>query len=378
MYNIYSNEIKSNCICQYTEGSAVRAISTKNNIPQSTLYYWLNQHKVIKRSNGDSITAREVYLLEKQLEKISTEKAILVEAGVAANSDYMDKIKAIAKLDRKYPIRTLCRVLDVRRSNYYHRKFRSPDKTQVEIEDEKFKPIIKRVFDKTKGRIGSSKIKALMQLEGFIISERRVSRLMKEQKLVCVSNKKFKRKNHPPKAKYSRNILNREFDVDVPNKVWISDITTVFINYEPYYLCPVIDLYARKVVGYSVGNHQETSLNELAFIKAYNTRKPKKGLIFHSDQGLQFTSYKFRNLLRQHKVTQSFSDAGCPYDNAVAESFFRHLKAEEVYPTYYPDYDSFKKSMDEYIDFFNNKRPHHSLKNKIPSYYEEDYFRKIS
>lgn len=118
---------------------------------------------------------------------------------------------------------------------------------------------------------------------------------------------------------------------DTPNKVWVSDITTVHVNYQPYYLCTVLDLFSRKVVGYSVGNHQETSLIELAFNNAIDERKSEIGLIFHSDQDMQYTSYKFRRLLRKHKIRQLFSAAGCPYDNAVAESFFKHFKFEQVY-----------------------------------------------
>ena len=79
-----------------------------------------------------------------------------------------------------------------------------------------------------------------------------------------------------------------------------------------------------------------------------------------------------------HRGVRQSSSAGCPYDNAVSESFFKHFKFEQVYPNYFPNYNSFKESIDEYVDFFNNKRPHHTLKNKIPSHYEEEYFSKIS
>jgi putative transposase len=93
---------------------------------------------------------------------------------------------------------------------------------------------------------------------------------------------------------------------------------------------------------------------------------------------VEYTSFRFRKLLRRNKVRQSFSAAGCPYDNAVSESFFKHFKFEQVYPNYFPNYNSFKEAIHEYVDFFNNKRPHHTLKNKIPNHYEEEYFSKIS
>jgi putative transposase len=378
MYQKYSDDLRSNYIESYSNGQTVKDISNKNNVPKSTIYYWLHQYKVIERPNCVSITAREIQLLERQLEKSRIENAIFLESGITCKSSYKDKLLAITKLEGKYPVYTMCKILDIRRSNYYHYKLRRPKQTQIEITDEVYKPIVKRIFEDTKGRIGSIKIKALMELEGHFISAQRVSRLMKELNLVCVANKKYKRYNHTPKARYHRNILDRNFDVDTPNKVWVSDITTVHVNYQPYYLCTILDLFSRKVVGYSIGNHQETSLIELAFKKAVGDRIPDKGLIFHSDQGMNYTSYRSRKLLRRNNVRQSFSAAGCPYDNAVSESFFKHFKFEQVYPNYFPNYNSFKESIDEYVDFFNNKRPHHTLKNKIPSHYEKEYFSKIS
>lgn len=173
---------------------------------------------------------------------------------------------------------------------------------------------------------------------------------------------------------YRKNVLVRKYTQTKPNKVWVSDITYVYVNYKPYYVCTVIDLFSRKVVAYNVCNEQKAELVKNTFKKAYKIRKPEKGLMFHSDQGCQYSSYEFTDYLKNQGIKQSFSIPGCPYDNTVADSFFKSLKSEEVYRHYYPTYDEMMRRVIEYIDFFNNERPHQSLKYLTPNKLEETYF----
>lgn len=193
----------------------------------------------------------------------------------------------------------------------------------IEKEDEMYKPIIKDMFDSTKGRIGSKKILAIMINQGYRTTSKRITRLMKEMGLECISRKKNKYYKHSPARRFRKNKLRREFTTDRPNKVWVSDITSMNLNYEPHYVCTVIDLYSRIILAYNIADNQRTSLVMKTFMDAYESRNSKKDLIFHSDQGLQYTSYDFRKQLKDIGVNQSFSETGCPHDNAVAESFFR-------------------------------------------------------
>ena len=173
-----------------------------------------------------------------------------------------------------------------------------------------------------------------------------------------------------------KNKLKRRFTTDKPNKVWVSDIISFNLNYKPHYMCAVIDLYSRKVISYNISNKQETELVLQTFKDAYALRKPKDALMFHSDQGLQYTSYAFRKQLRDNGVMQSFSNPGYPHDNAVAESFFRSFKSEEVYQHYYKTYAQMKASIDEFIYFFNEERPHQSFNYLTPVQVEENYSQK--
>lgn len=260
------------------------------------------------------------------------------------------------------------------RSTYYHYALRRPEQTMIEKEDEIFRPIIQQIFEETQGRIGAKKIRAIMMLQGHTISPERISRLMKGMGLICSSNVKGTRYNFAPKGVYRHNRLKQNFRQEHPNKVWVSDITMLYVNYERYYLCVIIDLFSRKVIAYHTDNNQETLIVEKAFQDAYRSRNAPSGLLFHSDQGSQYTAYSFRKLLRSLKVTQSFSAPGCPYDNAVAEAFFRTIKAEEITRQQYKSGQELRDSVAEYIDFFNNRRPHQKFSYRTPSQVESDYY----
>ncbi|MDT8337061.1 MAG: IS3 family transposase [Candidatus Izemoplasmatales bacterium] len=157
-----------------------------------------------------------------------------------------------------------------------------------------------------------------------------------------------------------------------PNKIWVSDITYIRVRKEHYYLFVIIDLYSRKVIGYKLSESLEaTELVEL-MKSSYRVRKKPESLIFHSDQGLQYTLKIYKNYLKKHKITQSFSKKGCPYDNSVAESFFASLKKEEIYRHVYNSFDHLEKAIDEYIVFYNTVRPHGSLSNRTPEEFDKD------
>ena len=133
-----------------------------------------------------------------------------------------------------------------------------------------------------------------------------------------------------------------------------------------YYVCVILDLFSRKVISYKISKKNSTQLVTSTFKIAWKHRNPEAGLIFHSDRGAQYTSYRFQQLLHEHMVVQSFSNSGRPHDNAVAESFFASFKKEELYRRDYASETAFKKGIDSYIEFYNTRRPHSTLKNRTP------------
>lgn len=144
------------------------------------------------------------------------------------------------------------------------------------------------------------------------------------------------------------------------------------------YLCVIIDLFSRKVIAYNISEDINTELTLTTFESAFINRGKPKELMFHSDQGVQYTSYMFRSFLRDNKVRQSFSTPGSPLDNAVAESFFSSIKKENFRRNFYTSLAEFQEAVDKYIEFYNDYRPHQRLKYKTPNQVEASYFNKSS
>jgi len=192
--------------------------------------------------------------------------------------------------------------------------------------------------------------------------------------LVCKQNRPRCFNSTHRKYKYRRNRLQRNFTQNEPNKFWVSDITYARVNDEFYAVCVVIDLFSRKALSYGISPEMDTNLVRTTFMKAFESRSRPSGLTFHSDQGTQYTAYEFRKLLRELGVRQSLSNPGTPHDNAVAEAFFSILKREELSHNWYNTPDALEKTVGEYIDFYNQKRPHRKLKLQTPDQFEKRYW----
>ena len=168
-------------------------------------------------------------------------------------------------------------------------------------------------------------------------------------------------------------MVRQQFHADRPNQIWVSDITYFKLEQNHFYVCVIIDLFSRKVISYKISKKNSTQLITSTFKMACETRQPDPGLIFHSDRGSQYTSHRFLQLLQEHGMIQSFSNSGRPHDNAVAESFFASFKREELYRKYYSSEKEFKQGGDSYITFYNQQRPHRTLKNKTPKQVEIEF-----
>ncbi len=194
-------------------------------------------------------------------------------------------------------------------------------------------------------------------------------------------------KRSTEKPKYKRalkdngicvNHLNQHFNPTTPNSVWASDFTYIKVNGKFHYLCVIIDLFSRKVIGWSLSNNHDVNLTIQTFEKAYSDRGKPDFILFHSDQGSEYTAFAFRQILEQYKAIQSFSKKAYPYDNAVCESFFRHMKRECINRKCFHNQDELRLTCFEYISRYNTKRPHNSMGGYTPEEIEEFYIeRKI-
>jgi transposase InsO family protein len=196
---------------------------------------------------------------------------------------------------------------------------------------------------------------------------------MKEANLICKTGRKFKAttdsKHNKPIAP---NLLAREFNVRAPNRYYVGDITYVATEEGWLYLATVIDLYSRKVVGWSMSNRMKAELVNNALLMAIWQRKPAKGLIWHTDQGSQYASDSHRQIIKEHHIVQSMSRKGDCWDNAVAESFFHTLKTELIHQCKFKTREEAKHVIFEYIEVFYNRIRIHSANNYLsPAEYEQ-------
>jgi len=253
----------------------------------------------------------------------------------------------------------MCRLLKVSRSAYYEWAQHRPNDTK--IEDENLKSRIRVEFEKSRATYGTRRLKKALENQSQTVSRRRIGRLMGELNLRCKTQKKFKATtNSKHDLPIAENILQREFDVKEPNRVYVGDITYIWTRDGWLYLAVVIDLFSRKIVGWSMAERMQATLVNDALMMAVWARKPAKGLVWHTDRGSQYASNSHRTLLAQHGIVQSMSRKGNCWDNAVSESFFHTLKTELVHHENYQSRDDATKSVFEYIEVFYNRQRFHS------------------
>ncbi len=270
-----------------------------------------------------------------------------------------------------YRIESLCAVLGVSRSGYYDWVDR-PISARAKINNELSAQIL-QIHTESRQIYGYRRIYQYLQQRNVNCSEKRILRLMQANNIFSKTKKKFKATtNSKHNLPVADNILNRNFVVDFPNTHWVGDISYIWTKEGWLYLATIIDLYSRAVVGWAVQDRMTTNLIEEALLKAIWRRKPKEGLVFHSDRGSQYASWSFKNLLQMHKIIPSMSRKGNCWDNAVAESFFRTIKTELTYHCNYATRDEAKQSIFEYIEvFYNRKRLHSSLGYMAPMQFEK-------
>lgn len=267
----------------------------------------------------------------------------------------------------------MCSALGVNRSRYYDWVTSQKKPSARALENKELSEKIKMIFIENKCRYGSRRLrKALMNL-GYQVSRRRVCKLMKSKGLHCKTKKKFKHttdSNHDLPIEPNR--LNRNFSLDKPNKAYVGDITYIHTEEGWLYLAVVMDLFSRKVVGWSMSKRIKTALVNDALTMAIRQRKPPKGLISHTDRGSQYASKSHRKLLKFYGIKQSMSRKGNCWDNAVAESFFHTLKNELIYHENFQTREEAKQKIFHYIEIYYNRLRMHSANDYLsPVEYEK-------
>lgn len=278
----------------------------------------------------------------------------------------------IYEYKKSFNIELMCRSFQVNKSSYYHWV---KSGCIVKKVDEKLNELIEIIFVQSRQTYGTRRIKdKLIQLYGLIVSRRRIKNIMQDLNLIVKMKRRFKvnttDSNH--NLPIAPNLLNRDFYTSLPNTKYVGDITYIPTNEGWLYLATVIDLYSRKIVGWSMDDNMRVTLVNDALKMALTRRKPPIGLIWHTDRGSQYASYEHKDLLQKHGIIQSMSRKGNCWDNAVAESFFHSLKTELIYHEIFETRAQANQKIFEYIEvFYNRQRIHSSNNNLSPVEYEE-------
>lgn len=367
----YPEELKKQIIVSYRDGTTIQELCRKHDVAQSTLYRWLREAD----TDAEGHTLADYKTLEKENARLSHLLQIVRLSGVIQSVPRQKRLEIMAGLYSKfdqYSISELCEAMEIAKGTFYNHIFRKADRAGYIQEQQELRLLVQQIFDDSRQVYGAEKIRVTLAENGVKVGKKRIRAIMQELGLVSIrenAKKNYKRRQEALK----QNFVKQNFAVKRMNEVWVSDITYFKIRDYAVYLCVIIDLFSRRVVGYRVSRKSSTHLVTATFKEAFAARGAPAYLTFHSDRGGQYISDTFQMLLHQNGVTQSFSNTGRAYDNAVAETFFANFKREEAYRRDYSSEADFRKSVDEYIRFYNEVRPHKTLAYKSPARFEELY-----
>jgi len=270
----------------------------------------------------------------------------------------------------------MCRALSVSRSGFYAWQLRKPS-PRVHHEA-RLRHKVRSLYRKSRGRYGSPRIHAELKAEGERCGRKRVERLMREESLVARPKRRYHTTTNSKHChEIAPNLLQRDFTAEAPDRVWVSDITYVPTRQGWLYLAVVLDLATRAVVGWAMRPTLEAAVAIDALTMAVARRHPERGLIHHSDRGVQYASGAYQDLLVHHGLRCSMSRKGDCWDNAVAESFFATLEWELLEGSDWHTHAEAKRALFEFLEiWYNRQRRHSTLGYQSPAEYEVHLIRK--
>ncbi|HAU5614421.1 TPA: IS3 family transposase, partial [Citrobacter freundii] len=339
----------------------VAAAASAMDVGLSTMTRWVKQlrdERQGKIPKASPITPEQIEIreLKKKLQRIEMENDIFKKGYRALDVRLPEQFSLIGKLRAQYPVVTLCHVFGVHRSSYkyWEKSAEKPDGWRAVLRSQ-----VRELHNISHGSAGARSIAIMATLRGFRMGRWLAGRLMKELGLVSCQQPthRYKRVGHEHIAIPNR--LERQFAVTEPNQVWCGDVTYIWTGKHWAYLAVVLDLFARKPVGWAMSFSPDSKLTIRALEMAWEARGKPAGVMFHSDQGSHYTSRQFRQLLWRCQIRQSMSRRGNCWDNSPMERFFRSLKNEWVPVTGYINFSDAAHAITDYIvGYYSSLRPH--------------------
>ena len=272
-----------------------------------------------------------------------------------------------------FDITKMCKVFNLTRSSYYN--FLKTETSNSEIKKQNVKELIKKIWLDSFKRSGAPKITIVLKKHYNIqISQKTVQKYMKELNIKSIITKTYKPSKYKPDEGEFINILKRDFSTTTINEKWVSDITYVYTKECGWcYLATILDLHSKRLIGWKFDKRMTSELVQAALENAIQTRKLNKVIVLHSDRGRQYTAEVYRNYCSANDFNLSYSEKGCPYDNAPMESFNAIIKKELINHVIYNTFEDAKISIFNFIEkWYNRERIHGSIYNMTPIEFEQN------
>ena len=263
----------------------------------------------------------------------------------------------------------MCRVLRVTRGGYYAWQRREP--SERARQDALLLERVRQVHEQSRGYYGSPRVTSQLRLQGLTLGRRRVARLMAQASLQGRSARLYRRSKVGQRSFFA-SLPNRQREMNIaqPDQLWVGDVTYLRVNGQWRYMAAVMDRHSRRLVGWSVSRRRDAALTREALRHAVRKRQPSPGLVFHSDRGIEYAAFEYRDQLTRLGIVQSMNRPGRMNDNAHMESFFHSMKAESLYGKTFDTEGQLRRTLHSYIAFYNQQRLHSSLRYLPPAAFE--------
>ncbi|EPL8736193.1 IS3 family transposase, partial [Klebsiella quasipneumoniae] len=373
----YPEEFKTEAVKQVVDrGYSVASVATRLDITTHSLYAWIKKYGPDSSANKEQSDAQaEIRRLQKELKRVTDERDIFKKSRGVLRKAVRLRYAFIRDNTCCWPVRLLCRVLDVHPSGFY--AWLQQPHSQRHQADLRLTGQIKQFWLESGCVYGYRKIHLDLRDSGQQCGVNRVWRLMKRVGIKAQVGYRSPRARKGEASIVSPNRLQRQFNPDAPDKRWVTDITYIRTHEGWLYLAVVVDLFSRKIIGWSMQSRMTKDIVLNALLMAVWRRNPQKQVLVHSDQGSQYTSHEWQSFLKSHGLEGSMSRRGNCHDNAVAESFFQLLKRERIKKKIYGTREEARSDIFDYIEmFYNSKRRHGSSDQMSPTEYENQYYQR--
>ncbi|MGP6463975.1 IS3 family transposase [Pantoea agglomerans] len=374
----YPEEFKIEAVKQVVDrGYSIASVATRLDITTHSLYAWIKKYGPDSSTNKEESDAQaEIRRLQKELKRVTDERDIFKKSRGVLRKAVRLRYAFIRDNICCWPVRLLCRVLDVHPSGFY--AWLQQPHSQRHQADLRLTGQIKQFWLESGCVYGYRKIHLDLRDSGQQCGVNRVWRLMKRVGIKAQVGYRSPRARKGEASIVSPNRLQRQFNPDAPDERWVTDITYIRTHEGWLYLAVVVDLFSRKIIGWSMQSRMTKDIVLNALLMAVWRRNPQKQVLVHSDQGSQYTSHEWQSFLKSHGLEGSMSRRGNCHDNAVAESFFQLLKRERIKKKIYGTREEARSDIFDYIEmFYNSKRRHGSSDQMPPTEYENQYYQRL-